>query len=159
MEEKRERKNERERQTDRERERERKGSVCERVVFAWDCLCSRVGQPRLRCQRTVRLSYSGTLLNTLMTHTHTDTHTYTYTHTHTHTLSLSLPWMVIRTPAHNIHLTRRAVITVTSPVAPEPPGLCGRVVRAHRGSVPSATKPRRPENYRRYISESQCCTG
>ncbi|TNN43446.1 hypothetical protein EYF80_046375 [Liparis tanakae] len=36
------------------------------------------------------------------------------------------------------------------PAAHEPPGLCGRVVGARRGSVPSATEPHRPENYPRY---------
>lgn len=47
-------------------------SVC--VVFASDCLCSKVVQPRLRCQRTVRLSRS--VEYTYVTHTHT----YTQTH-------------------------------------------------------------------------------
>lgn len=75
-----------------ERERELEGcvrrgrvsweiSVCvNRVGVSVLCLrgavyvCSRVGQPRLRCQRTVQLSCSGTLLNTLMSYTHAYTH-------------------------------------------------------------------------------------
>lgn len=46
------------------------------VMLCWSetvCVCSGVGQPRLRCQRTVQLSYLDMLLNTLMSGTHTPT--------------------------------------------------------------------------------------
>lgn len=45
-------------------------SVCV-CVWVFLCVCSRVGQARLRCRQTVQLSYSGMLLNTLMSNKHT----------------------------------------------------------------------------------------